>query len=278
MNLKGLLITVGTIFSAAFLSVGIVFLISFCSNIPPLQDAGTTKSVVELESTVAPLPSSIDSQPTSPAPTKDYSYPQKYITVDNSYFEKAVFLGDSRMQGFIKYCGIPKLRAYAYMGLTVEKYFSDQTFKIADSVFSTSEALELDRNFDKVYLMFGTNELGWAYPDIFIKKYTAVIDHIRECNPNAVIFVCSVIPVDQDAYLKKDYLKNDTVWSYNAMLRKLTTEKEAYYLDFAHLVANEEGTLPKEASTDGIHLNKEYVALCFDYMRSHAIETKPQEN
>lgn len=280
MNIKGILVILGTVIPAILLSAGIVFLVAFNYNMLPSQRESIALSLAEEEArrvtTAAPAQTTVAVTTEPEETTMDYSYPQDYITVDNTYFENAVFLGDSRMRAFIKYSGISGLRAYSYMGLTVEKYFSEKTFQIGDSKLSASEALELDRNFDKVYLMFGTNELGWAFPDIFIQKYVKVIEHIRECNPDAAIFVCSVLPVSENAYKKQTFLKNETVWSYNELLREMSTEQEAYFLDFATLVATENGALPTDASTDGIHPNKEYVEICFDFIRSHGIEVKPK--
>lgn len=281
MNIKGILVIFGTVFSAMMLSAGIVFLIALLGDLRASNNPSATTNPAYLDQTPQTAFATQTEPPTletnSQEPEKDYSYPQEFIAVDDTYFENAVFLGDSRMAAFIKYSGISGLRAYSYMGLTVEKYFSDQTFRIGDSKLSASEALELDRSFDKVYLMFGTNELGWAFPDIFIQKYTAVIEHIKECNPDAVIFVNSVLPVSENAYQKQSFLKNETVYSYNGLIAQMCEEQEVYFLDLASVVANENGALPPEASTDGIHPNKTYVQMCFDFMRSHGIEPKPTQ-
>lgn len=280
MNIKGILVIFGTVIPAGLLSAGIVFLIAFTGNMMPFQGESTTLAITIEDTRPDPTANTVESTVAAASepeePTKDYSYPQDFITVDNTYFENAVFLGDSRMSAFIKYCGISGLRAYSYMGLTVEKYFSEQTFRIGDSKFSASQALELDRNFDKVYLMFGTNELGWAFPDLFIQKYVEVINHIRECNPDAIIFVNSVLPVSENAYKKQSFLKNETVWLYNEMLKEMSAEQEVYFLDLATMIATEGGALPDDASTDGIHPNREYVEKCFDFIRSHGIEVKPK--
>jgi hypothetical protein len=283
MNIKGffaifsvtacsLLVSVGIVHTITYLERNLLFYESETQSYLTAEPAALLPAAIEDESALSAA------QPLLPEPAADYSYPQDYITVDNSYFEDAVFLGDSRMQAFIKYCGISGLRTYAYMGLTVEKYFTDQTFRIGDVKMSASEALELDRNFGKAYLMFGTNELGWAYPDVFIKKYTEVVQHIRQANPDAVIFVLSVLPVSETAYKKQSFLKNETVYSYNELLLQMCAEQEVYYLDLASVVANEKGALPNDAATDGIHPNKEYVEKCFDYMRTHAIRPVPAEN
>lgn len=280
MNIKGILVIFATVIPAGLLSAGIVFLIAFTGNMMPFSGESATPPIPLEDTSQAATANTMESgvadssEPEEPA--RDYSYPQDFITVDDTYFENAVFLGDSRMRAFIKYCGISDLRAYSYMGLTVEKYFSEQTFRIGDSKLSASQALELDRDFDKVYLMFGTNELGWAFPDLFIQKYVEVINHIRECNPDAIIFVNSVLPVSEDAYKKQSFLKNETVWLYNGMLKEMAAEQEVYFLDLATMITTEGGALPDDASTDGIHPNREYVEKCFDFLRSHGIEVKPE--
>lgn len=279
-NIKALLMIIFTAAIALSMSCGFIYIYSY--YFISIYNTGSSTagnaadiSLEEPSGDSTPQLNDITAEASSEIPSEDetidYSYPQDFITVGDSYFDDAVFLGDSRMQGFIKYCGISGLRAYAYVGLNVETYFTKQVFSIGDSKFSASEALELDRSFKKVYLMFGTNELGWAFPDIFIEKYGKVIDHIKECNPDAVIFLESVMPVSKNAYKKGSYLKNETVWEYNELLKQFAEEKEIYYLDFANTVADENGILPENAATDGIHLNKEYVQKCLEYMRTHAV-------
>lgn len=198
-------------------------------------------------------------------------FPRDYSIVDDTYFDNAVFLGDSRMKGFIKYCGLTHLRAYAYVGLDVEKYFTYQVFSIGDEKLTASQALELDRDFDKVYIMFGTNELGWPYGDTFISKYQQVITHIKECNPDAVIYITSILPVAEFVKNNKDYLNNDKINLFNSLLTKLALDNEVYYLDIASVIIDENGALPSDAAPDGIHLSKPIVMKCLDYMRTHAI-------
>lgn len=279
-NIKGLLMIIFTAAAALLVSCGFIYIYTYycitinntTSSTPgDATEFSSAEYTESLSDTLNDIPSETSADVPAIEETSGYSYPQDYITVDDSYFEDAVFLGDSRMQGFIKYCGISGLRAYAYVGLNVETYFTKKVFNVGNSKFSASEALELDRSFKKVYLMFGTNELGWAFPDIFIEKYGSVIDHIKECNPDAVIFLESVMPVSRNACQKGSYLKNETVWKYNELLKQLADDKEVYYLDFANTVADENGILPDEAATDGIHLNKEYVQKCLEYMRTHAV-------
>ncbi len=52
----------------------------------------------------------------------------------------------------------------------------------------------------------------------------------------------------------------------------MAEEKQVYYLNVAEAVADDNGYLPEEASTDGVHLNKEYCAKWLDYLKSHTAE------
>lgn len=288
-NTKGLLVLFLTISLALLLSVGIIYGVCLyrdyliINKIPydVNTDSSTTFETYEPSAGfVAPATTEAASsaeletfeEPTSEEASDYYTFPWEFITVDDSYFEDAVFIGDSRMRGFIKYCGLTGLRAYAYMGLDVDKYFTAQIFRVGDSTLSASEALELDCSFSKVYIMLGTNELGWIYPEVFIRRYEKIIAHIRECNPDAVIFVESVLPVAADAYQTTAYLKNETVWHFNELLEQMALENEVYYLDLAHVVANEEGVLPAGGASDGIHPNPDYVLMCLDYMKEHGIQ------
>ena len=56
---------------------------------------------------------------------------------------------------------------------------------------------------------------------------------------------------------------------YNELIQKMAEKKGAVYLNVAEAVGLDSGALPEEASTDGVHLNKEYCLKWLDYLKSH---------
>jgi hypothetical protein len=55
------------------------------------------------------------------------------------------------------------------------------------------------------------------------------------------------------------------------MIEQLTEEKNVIYLNVGESVSDENGVLPEEASSDGIHMNKKYCIKWEEYLRAHEL-------
>lgn len=239
------------------------------------DSAAASSQAVLPKSSVESLPSEAGSEPileTDAKPTSqeyDFSQPVPEATpVERSYLEDAVFIGDSRTEGFILYNGLSETTAYTHKGLMVDTVFTSQAVTLDGQKYTVMDALA-KTNFSKVYIMLGINETGWAYSNLFIEKYGEIIDKIREINPDALIYVQSILPVSNEVSSSHDYLKNSKIDEYNNLIRQMAEEKQVYYLDVASAVAGSDGALPADAATDGIHLKKEYCQTWLDYLLAH---------
>ncbi len=192
--------------------------------------------------------------------------------VTDDYFSDAVFIGDSRTQGFILYSGLSNTTAYADKGLSVESVFTKEVISTGNAKVSVMDALAQKPDFKKVYLMLGVNELGWAYSNIFQEKYQQVVQRIKEINPDAEIYAQSILPVSQAKSDGDKIYNNPKIQEYNQLIQEVAAEEEVYYLNVAEAVADESGVLPEEASTDGVHLNKEYCQKWLAYLKNHTAE------
>lgn len=192
------------------------------------------------------------------------------LPVENDYFNDAVFIGDSRTEGFFMYTDLANAKAYAHKGLTVETVFTDPVININGSKLSIIEALR-QTSFQKVYIMLGVNEIGWAYNSVFIEKYTKLVDEVQSINPNATIYLQSILPVSNEVSSTHDYIKNEKINEYNGFIAQIAKEKNVHYLNVAETVATPNGALPDDAAVDGIHLKKEYCQKWLEYLKKHAI-------
>ena len=207
----------------------------------------------------------------------DYSkpVPECLAMEDEMYFKDAVFVGDSRTEGFMNLTHLDST-FYTHIGLTVDTFFSDPIVYMDGEKVSIEEALK-NTAFKKVYIMLGINETGWQYSELFKRKYGEIIDAIRQINPDAVIYIESILPVSQEISETHSYIKQEKINEYNTLLQELAREKEVYYADIASSMKNEEGFLPTEAAIDGIHLNKEYALKWLQYLKNHYIVENTQE-
>ena len=192
--------------------------------------------------------------------------------VEDTYFEDAAFLGDSRTEGFHLYSGL-KAGAYYYsVGATVESVFSKKVETPAGKMPLLDAMAEED--FGKIYVMLGVNELGWSKTETFHDQYALVIDRLRLDHPDAVIVLQSVMPVSAKQDAKKSYVNNERIAVYNEVIYHLAEEKGCAFLDTASAVTDESGCLRKEWNSDGVHLNQKGCEAWLAYLRSHPV-TEP---
>ena len=213
-------------------------------------------------------PASVPDEPEKAADIAyDFSKPvPESAPVDDSYFDDAVFIGDSRTEGLLLNTGLCNTTAYVYKGLMVDTVFTKPVIHKDGQKLSVMDALKTTP-FAKAYIMLGINETGWAYSKIFQEKYGDIIDGIREINPDAIIYIQGIIPVSDEVSSSHSYITNEKINEYNALLRELAGEKRAYYVATENAIAS--GSLPAEAAPDGIHLVKDYCGKWLDYLKTH---------
>lgn len=187
---------------------------------------------------------------------------------NSTYFDDAVFIGDSRVEGFIQSIGLSNTTSYTHKGLNVSKVFSDEIVNKNGKLVSIMEALK-STPFSKVYIMLGINEMGWVYSDLFIDKYEKIISEIQKINPDAIIYVQSILPVSQKVSETHSYINNKKVLEYNQLLQKMSERKNICYLNVFETMADANGSLPEEAAYDGIHLKKDYCEKWQEYLLTH---------
>ncbi len=192
--------------------------------------------------------------------------------VDSSYFEDALFIGDSRTEGFFLYTGIQGIDAYYSKGLNVETIFKDKIVKSGGSKKTVIQALE-DKQYGKIYIMFGVNELGWAFDYLFEEQYAKLVDAIIERQPNAIIYVQSILPISAARSAKDDIYNNDRVNQFNKLIADFCSARpQVIYLDVASCMRDETGALPEGASQDGVHCTKEYCLIWLNYLKCNTFQ------
>ena len=211
-----------------------------------------------------------DARP-SPTPNDCDMLVPESEAVDDSYFDDAVFIGNSRTEGLKKFSGLSNATFITEVGLTVSSIITDYC-DISGGYRSRAFDALSGMNFGKVYIMLGMNELGWVYGSVFKDDYGKIIDKIREINPDAVIYIQSIIPVSKWKDSSNDVFTNANVERLNAQLRDLADEKEVHYLDVAGALMDSEGYLPYEATGDGVHLEPPYCVKWTDYLRTHTAQ------
>ena len=229
------------------------------------------------EQSAAPEPSpALTPEPTPTPEPYDYSLPvAQSEAVDDAWFADAVLIGDSRTDGLRLYSGIRGVDFLCYKGLTVLQVLNDkQVVQTADGQKSVFQALE-EKQYGKVYLCLGLNELGFNDDKLFTDTYRAVVDGIRQRQPDADIYLQLLIPVNTQRCTETnqpDYITNRQVVIYNDFIRAIALEKQVYLLDVGEVYADENGELFYDISFDGIHFNKAGYTRWFEYLKTHTVK------
>ena len=84
--------------------------------------------------------------------------PEQDPPVDDYYFNDAVFIGDSRMEGFRNTSGITQGEFLTSVGMTLTS-IGDTKVNTSDGQITVYQGLS-GRQYGKIYLMLGANDLG----------------------------------------------------------------------------------------------------------------------
>lgn len=186
--------------------------------------------------------------------------------VKSDYFDDAAFIGDSLTTGIFLYDMMPNADVYAETGVSTLTFHTAAVIKQEDgNRITIPQALE-GKEYKKLYLMLGGND-SLDSPDAFVGRYGKVIDTLRQLQPDAILYVQSILPVTEDNIYN---LTNEHIDSFNDALIDLCREKGVYYVDVAQALKDETGALPNEASpADGMHFDTKYYTKWMDYLKEH---------
>lgn len=227
----------------------------------------------EPESTPEPTP-----EPTPPPwPAYEFGVPvEKSEPVENdSFFDNAVFLGDSRTEGLELFGGLRHGVYYWARGMTVFRA-DDEEYRIASidgEQYTLLGALQ-KRSFDAVYIMIGVNELGYS-AERYEAGLSALVDKVVAAQPEAVVYLQLMPPLNEAicrANSLADYYNNDKLRSFNKAIQRVAAEKKVALLNTAEVYTGADGQLPAELSLDGYHFVYGAYSLWADYLRSHVID------
>lgn len=239
---------------------------SALAGLPANIGSGAAASGTQASSAVPTV-----ANPSSPAIVHEVEPP-----VDDSYFSDAVFIGDSRMEGFRNASGITQGRFFTSVGMSLASMTSGEVIQTADGNITVAAALS-GGSYNKIYIMLGTNDLGEYDWDMFRDGFISVTQRFQEIQPDAIFYICSVIYVEESKVTSGDYINNANVDKINSILLDICEEQGYYYLDLNEFLTNGYGSLIEGATSDGVHIYPEYCEQMLDYLKSHYVAVPEEE-
>jgi hypothetical protein len=192
-----------------------------------------------------------------------------FTAVDDSYFDDACFIGDSRTVGLSKYAGIENATFLCETSLTIFDY---EKPKITYNGEKTSIRDVLSQNsFGKIYLMFGINECGSSSVERFFNTYANTVNDIRLLQSGAIVFVEGNLLVTAQSSMESETITNENISLRNNYLSLLENKQDIFYIDINTTELCEDGALVPDYTWDQVHIKAQYYPIWKDFLLTHAI-------
>lgn len=198
--------------------------------------------------------------------------PPDYENVDASFFDDAVFVGDSisvslsqQHNGALGNAQFLAKGGYSiYSAITDSMsipYNGRQYVNIEEAIAATGAK--------KVFIMLGINDLGIFGVDATLEHYRILLEMIRGACPDVQIYLQSVTPIWTGS--AKRTLNNSSIQIFNFVLRFLAEEYGYGFIDIAPYLLDYTGGLAAAYSSDRyVHITLAGVDVWTTVLRSHA--------
>ncbi|MDE7363701.1 MAG: hypothetical protein K2N27_02250 [Ruminococcus sp.] len=167
-----------------------------------------------------------------------------FATSDVSYFDDALFVGDSRTVGIKEYGTLKNADYFCSVGMSA--------YQIDDEEIDgmTFDKKIDEKQYSKVYIMLGINEVG---NDIEVTKtaYRAIVEKIKVHQPDAIIYLQANLHVSYSE--QNDIINNSAINNLNSVIQSLTDNKRTFYIDINEVYDDEYGNFTESYTSDGVH-------------------------
>ena len=205
--------------------------------------------------------------------------------VDSSWFDDAVFIGDSVTLKLEYYCDdhddlgdVQFLCAgsYSYENAThelgeddvVHPSYNGTEVKVEDGIAQIKPK--------KIFIMLGMNDIGMGMEEA-VENMRTITQRISEAAPDAQIYLESVTPMVSTVSLGD--LNNETIPVFNQSVKALCDERGYKYMDVYSAVEDGNGNLRVEFCSDipqsddddgmGLHFTEEGCQAWINYLKTH---------
>lgn len=237
----------------------IVLIALICVSLQNKRDSGTAD---DTRTSAAPS-ESLEPTP-EPTPT-----PLQFTTAPEGYFNDALFIGDSRMVGIQMMETIDGATFFTTVGLSLTGAMSTSA-DVSGVGTTTLPALLQSRQFGKVYVMLGINDIGGSV-EALKQTYSNLIDKIRAAQPDAIIYIMSNLHVSATQDSRGTAVNNANLNNLNDYTKALADGETIFYLECNDLFDDANGTLSSDITSDGIHPDGSAYRKWGEWVKQNAI-------
>ena len=98
------------------------------------------------------------------------------------------------------------------------------------------------------------------------KKYKETVAMIQDMQPDAQIFLCANLMMTEEKSGQSKAINNKVICKINAMIEKLASKNEMYYIDVNEIFTDKKGNLCETYSNDGVHVLGKYYRDWMDWI------------
>ncbi len=155
------------------------------------------------------------------------STPQSTVISDDGKEDASSRLFLSEIQERLDLRATPVFRQiiFADVGMSIYNIY-DKTLNVGGSPYTVKQLLSSNK-YDKIYLMLGVNEIGYAL-DSTVKKYSEFVDYIREAQPSAKVYIQANLHVAAARSASDTYVNNKNLNRFNKAISELADGKTVF--------------------------------------------------
>lgn len=243
---------------------------------PPTFATDANGVKIEETTTVTSVPVSMENISGETAAVTTEPLAEQYSaseTVEDEYFHDALFIGNSRTVGLSMFGSMPdEATFYATVGMNIYDLMdSSAQIPPEEGPEQSFQSLLAEKQFGKIYIMLGINDLGTGTSESFAEYYKGIVDQIHQMQPDAVIYIQSIINISASRDAQGDAINNANINEKNALLKELANDEYIFYLDINEVLIDGNGCLNADYTSDGIHLGGSSLPIWEDYLYTHAV-------
>ena len=198
--------------------------------------------------------------------------PPTYEAVDSSFFDDAVFVGDS-ISVKMSYSAGERLGNAQFLVIT--SYGLHNAVNDLMSVpyrgrnYANIEQAVAATGAKKVFIMLGVNDIGRFKLEQNMENWRILVELIRSECPDVQIYIQSMFPIWSGAQTTK--LNNEKVYAYNFALKFFAEQYECGYIDVYPYLQNGLGGMAAEYCSDKyVHITEKGVDVWVSVLRAYA--------
>lgn len=195
----------------------------------------------------------------------------KSVPVSDDWFSDACFIGHSQIVGMRKYSGISGADYYAVVGHKAQDVVEYPYYELPNRNYGTLADGLRQKTYGKVYIMLGINDCSLQDDRVetFITPMRRILDLVRETQPDATIYLLSLVPVGRYTPMNELYNPTNTVF-YSQLVKTLSREYNTEYIDLFRMMCDSAGYfLNSFNSGDGIHIASARYPEIAEYLKTH---------